>query len=275
MKFLTLGLAATLAFSAAQVQAASPITFTITAESSAGVLTPGNMFNYSSFEGGDKLNVQTVLRDETYTYGNARYVYHWADRHYDRQGGYRDDFWWTFDRGDAALAPDYVYFKASAVSNPNAHQTVPMTIKVSSYLSGTYSLVADPRFPNVSIQPGPVTVASADSHNPADLISLAGPHDTFFNADGTFFVGGYRADKIIPAGGAIDMSVLFYMPHQLHATSYSFYLGGSLYDEGLHHFSDTDFLGYEILPVPEPSTWAMLLAGVGILGVARRRKTAA
>ena len=275
MKFITLGLAATLAFSAAYVQAASPIIFSITAESGAGALTPSYIFTDSYFEGGDRLNVQTVLRDVTETYGNTRYVYHWADTNYDRQGGYRDHFWWAFHGGDAALAPDYIYFKASALPNPNAGQMAPMTVAVSSYLSGTYSTSADPRFPNVTLNPGPVTVASADSHNPADLISVPGPNDTWLNADGTFFVAGYRAEKLIPAGDTVDMGVLFYIPAQLHATSYSFNLDGSLYDEGLHHFSDTSFLGYEILPVPEPSTWAMLLAGVGILGVARRRKSAA
>ena len=31
---------------------------------------------------------------------------------------------------------------------------------------------------------------------------------------------------------------------------------------------------FEVTPVPEPETWAMLLAGIGLMGaVARRRRT--
>ncbi|WUR13572.1 PEPxxWA-CTERM sorting domain-containing protein [[Empedobacter] haloabium] len=41
-------------------------------------------------------------------------------------------------------------------------------------------------------------------------------------------------------------------------------------------FRTVPLAGRDVMLVPEPTTWAMLLAGVGILGVvARRRKTAA
>ncbi|AVR94830.1 PEPxxWA-CTERM sorting domain-containing protein [Pseudoduganella armeniaca] len=39
-------------------------------------------------------------------------------------------------------------------------------------------------------------------------------------------------------------------------------------------FRTVPLTGRDVMLVPEPTTWAMLLAGVGILGVARRRKTA-
>ncbi|GGY97879.1 PEPxxWA-CTERM sorting domain-containing protein [Pseudoduganella plicata] len=273
MKIITLGLAAMLAFSAAQVQAAGPVTFTITAESGAGALTPTYSNTNSLFSGSEKLNVQTVLRDESYISGSYRYVYHYADSTYDQQGGYQDSTHWSVYKADVAQAPDYIYFKASAEISPDADQTVPMTVKLYSTAGGTYSSVTDPRFPNVNLLPASATVAVANSHNAADLTTAPYSY-TWFNADGTFDVSNF-ADIVVPAGGTADMAVLFYLPAQLHATSYSFDLTGPLYNEGLHHFSETNYLGYEILPVPEPSTWAMLLAGVGIVGVARRRKTAA
>jgi hypothetical protein len=275
MKAITLGLAAALAFSAASGQAAAPVTFTVTVESGAGVLTPTYISGYSYFDGGNKLNINTVLRDEAYTFGNERYVYHWADTSYDRQGGYRDTAYWSVDYAGPAQAPDYVYFKATAAINPDADQTVPMTFDAFTTVRGTYSSVTDPRFPNVKLYPASVTIASANSHNAADLVLPTYGRTTWFRPDGTFSADDFSGEKIIPAGGTADFSVLLYVPAQLHATSYSIDLTGPLYDIGLHHFSETNFLGYEVQAVPEPTTWAMLLAGVGILGAARRRKTAA
>jgi len=53
-------------------------------------------------------------------------------------------------------------------------------------------------------------------------------------------------------------------------------LDGPAYDFGTHQRTDRIMLYFEPiqLPVPEPTTWAMLLAGVGILCIARRRKNA-
>lgn len=275
MKLSSLGLAATLAFSVAPAQAASPITFNITAESGAGALPESFATSYTSFVGGDKLNMRTVVSEETFTFGGYRHVYRWSDTTYDQQGGYRDTAYWLFYDGDAAHAPDYVYFKATASIDPEANQSVPMTITTSSSVSGTYSGVSDPRFPNVSLYPGTVTVAAANSHNPVDLINISSYGSTSFYPDGTFYSNVYYGDLVVPPGGTADMSVLFYLPSQLYATSYSFNMSTPLYDEGLHHFSERTYLDFQILPVPEPSTWAMLLAGVGILGIARRRKNAA
>lgn len=274
MKAITLGLAAALAFSLAPVQAASPITFTITAESGAGALAENNYFSYTSFEGGDRLNVQTVIRDETSIYGGRRYVYHVSETTYDQQGAYKDMAFWTFSTGDAARAPDYVYFKASASISPDADRTVPMTIQALGSVYGTYTTrAADPRFPNVALYPNAVTVASAASHDPADL-TVSGSGSTWFDPNGTFATN-YYGDMVIPTGGSADMGILFYFPAQVHATGYSLSLISPLYDEGLHHFTERTLLGFDVSPVPEPSTWAMLLAGIGIVGIARRRKTAA
>lgn len=273
MKSITLGLAAALAFSLAPVQAASPITFTINAESGAGALRENNFFTYTYFEGGDRLNVKTVFRDETAIYGDRRYVSHVSETTYDQQGAYRDAAYWTFSTGNAAHAPDYIYFKASASISPDVNRTAPITITASGYVEGTYTSASDPRFPNVSLHSGAVTIAAAESHDPAELTtSYGGP--AWFNPDGSFSTS-YSGDVVIPAGGSVDIGLLFYFPAQLHATSYSLRLISSPYDEGLRHFTDRTLLGFDVSPVPEPSTWAMLLAGVGIVGVARRRKTAA
>lgn len=42
-------------------------------------------------------------------------------------------------------------------------------------------------------------------------------------------------------------------------------------------FTDLDFaamkdIGWEVTPVPEPGTWAMLFAGLGLVGFAARRR---
>lgn len=273
MKAFILGLAAMLAFTAASAQAASPFTFTITAESSSGVL-PTDLWGYSSFEGGEKFNVNRVLRDNIFTIGNYRYITHMADITYDRLGGYRDTTVLSANGADGTHAPDYVYFKATATATPGADQSAPMTVEVSSDVSGTYSTVKDPRFPNVNTYPASATVAAADSHNAADLTNISYGH-TWFNKDGRFFVYHSSNDKTIPAEGSLELGVLFYLPAQLHATSFTFDLTGPLYDTGLHHFSETIYLDTEVQAIPEPTTWAMLLTGIGIVGAARRRKTAA
>jgi hypothetical protein len=33
-----------------------------------------------------------------------------------------------------------------------------------------------------------------------------------------------------------------------------------------------DAMGYDVVPIPEPSTWALMLAGAGVLSVAVRRR---
>ena len=45
----------------------------------------------------------------------------------------------------------------------------------------------------------------------------------------------------------------------------------SLGDHGFRSFTFSTF-GVTVTPVPEPETWAMLLAGLGLVGLQLRRK---
>ena len=44
------------------------------------------------------------------------------------------------------------------------------------------------------------------------------------------------------------------------------------YNARVEHLTQSEYLGLEILPVPEPSTWTMLVAGAAVLGIAGRRR---
>jgi hypothetical protein len=49
---------------------------------------------------------------------------------------------------------------------------------------------------------------------------------------------------------------------------------GESYDASSRDLAAFDAIGWDIAPVPEPSTWAMLAAGLGLVGwTSRRRKT--
>jgi hypothetical protein len=47
------------------------------------------------------------------------------------------------------------------------------------------------------------------------------------------------------------------------------------YDELVDHIDDSRYVSVDVLPVPEPSTWVMLLAGCGLVLLAGRRQSAA
>lgn len=270
MKAITLGLAAALAFSAAPAMAAAPVSFVITADSENGQVTPTIVSSYSNFFGGDRINVQTVLRNEVYTFENYRYTYRYADTTYDRQGTYDEMTFWSIDYETEAQVKNFIHFKATATIKPDADQTLPVDVRLWTNVKGTYTSSMDPRFPNVVLRPADVTFALANSKELADLTNVKGYQS--FELDGTFNAFNF-SDIVVPAAGSADVGMLAYLPAQLQGTAFTFSL--STANTGLHHFSESTYLGYDVQAVPEPTTWAMLLAGVGILGVARRRKTAA
>jgi hypothetical protein len=278
MKALTLGLAAALAFSAAWANA-SVIDLTIEGESNYGPV-PVNLWSESRFEGGDKVNATTILRDETVTFADQRWITHWADTSYDRQGGYREQLVGTYYTNYANGNHDYVYFKATAAAGFDTHLAVPNTVTASSFVSVVCTTPVAPCFPNLTLSPAAATIAIADSHDPADLTGTSSVH-TSFDADGSYTVSYTGVEKLIPTGATLDMGVLISLTAELQATLYDqpvlfgLVLTGPLYDIGLHHFSESTYLGFEIQAIPEPATWAMLLAGVGIVGIVRRRKTVA
>ncbi|AXA94795.1 hypothetical protein DPH57_18770 [Massilia sp. YMA4] len=116
------------------------------------------------------------------------------------------------------------------------------------------------------------TLSLGFSNDKADLMTIG--HGEAGN--GRFFVGGHLdAIKIVP--GTNQFEFLVSAPPEVDPGNVFINIFGPAYDAGIRHFEQKYFTGsnVSILPVPEPTTWAMLLAGVGILGVARRRKTAA
>lgn len=84
------------------------------------------------------------------------------------------------------------------------------------------------------------------------------------------------ASNALPIAGGIAIEMYAFMAATAGYTHYSWYEDGTLYDHKVSSLatitlSDARFtVHWEIVPVPEPSTWMMLMAGLAALLVQRR-----
>lgn len=142
-----------------------------------------------------------------------------------------------------------------SVSAASANQLTPV------YFSGS-------SFANLEI--GTITLSS--------LSNLTG---NLFAADSVTTMmppGTWTLDSVTFSGGSIGsttFSTSTFSLSNLAAGSYTVKASGSLISDGQIH--NAGFIGanYQIIPVPEPESYAMFLAGLGLMGViARRRRSA-
>lgn len=244
------------------------ITFDLTASGASGPLAV-TTYSGSAFAGnGIRVNETVSYHDIVETYGNYQYTWHYSAVSWQEQGSYYDYF---AANVSGATAGQSVLLTGSA-SVDAGHASGPVTFDGFSSITGTYTPVTNPAFPGLVIPPGAPAFASGLSADPAQWAT----QPAFANfAPNLAFSASANVSYTIDADGTSDLGFLLYAPDGLHADYFSLYLNGQLYDAGLYSFAESNYLGFDVVAVPEPSTWAMLLAGAGVLGFARRRRTAA
>lgn len=84
---------------------------------------------------------------------------------------------------------------------------------------------------------------------------LSGPNNVVFTENGDFLVASYFNNQIVKFESESGIGTVFTANHPLNGP------------RGL--------LLVPVAPIPEPSTYAMLLAGLGLLGFVTRRQKAA
>lgn len=80
-------------------------------------------------------------------------------------------------------------------------------------------------------------------------------------------------NKDLSFSSSFELQSFCYMAsvcESINDSTHSFHLGVQALGGVL--ISENGYLGLPTAPVPEPETWAMLLAGLGMMGVARRRR---
>ncbi|HEX8606295.1 MAG TPA: PEP-CTERM sorting domain-containing protein [Pseudoduganella sp.] len=259
-----------LLLSATAVQAAPLFTFNLTANGSTGEIASQPLILTYFSSSSERQNETSVYRDEVWDYGSTRFVTHYADVSYQQHGSYYDSYTFGFNNDTATEASKYVLLTGS-VSYDQARANGTASLDMSANISGTYTRTPpNPRFPGVRQGPAVPTFAAAQSIDPAELVDLNSR--AWFNQDNTFYTD---TDSTFTIGsGGSELALLLYSTPGLNSEFYSLSLTSHGYDTGLHQFTEVQYLGYEILPVPEPSAWAMLLAGAGVLALSRRRRAA-
>ena len=106
-----------------------------------------------------------------------------------------------------------------------------------------------------------------------DISSLS-----LYRVGGGTGTGGTAGDTLVSSGSALQsggIDVWTLTSNNLSAGNYYVMVGGNLVSDSAASFGGAVMMS-PMAPVPEPETYGMMLAGLGVLGVlARRRKSAA
>lgn len=271
-RILGLALAALTAMPAAQ---AGIVSFDFTVTGAGGTIPSFVETRSTNFvENAPRMNAVAGSYDEVTFFGNSKLVSHYATSTYDVSGFYRDIYDFNGDVSGPDGSAKYAYLSGVVTFDPSAAHNmgeVSPAMDASMLFSGTYVQAFNPEFPSIPMLPTAPQMAVGYGTTKADLTPL--PASTSFN-NGMFSQVNF-IDGIPLVAGQNALQFLLYAGADLDPSMTLARVAGPAYDFGTYQRTERAFLGYEILPVPEPSTWAMLLAGVGILGIARRRKNAA
>ncbi|WP_338768011.1 PEP-CTERM sorting domain-containing protein [Massilia sp. METH4] len=216
-------------------------------------------------EHGDRYNFAYTLRDELVVENGEHVLYHYRDVSYDVDGHVRD--WMLLNVDGTASGPHTVQFNVTATLDTTQTARLvdsgDLSFQVFLSLNGGYD-------PGAAGQPGAPVFSDISSGLPVALTTEPTwyPEDRHFNANAS---GVFAAPRDLVT---YEYAYLIEAGADLVSEQAAFMIHGPGYDAGVRTLSYSEFLGSEVIPVPEPRTWAMLLAGVAVLALARRPRTA-
>jgi hypothetical protein len=211
-----------------------------------------------------------TLRDLVTVENGMQSIYHYRDVTYDVDGQMRD--WILLNVDGMASGAHSVQFAATATLDATQTSRLvdgELSFQVFLSLSGAYVPGTAPGHPGLAQLPAPPAFADTSYGAPVDLVPSLyyDPEQLHYNASVVQIFTAPR-DR-----AAYDYSYLIYGNENLLSDQAAFALYGPGYDAGIRNLGYSEFLGVDVVPVPEPGTWMMLLAGIGALAACRRSRS--
>lgn len=223
----------------------------------------------SFWETGNRFNFEYTLRDEVVIENGLQTTSHYRDVTYDVEGHWRDAARVNLDV--TAIGEHTAQFWVVGTLLP---AEVPRLIdgapgfQASLYLSGDYVPGPVPEYPDLLQPPAPPVFADMSSGTPVAL-----PGWTNYDPSGSFYGSASHAFTGPPGQFRFEYSYLLYGNEDLLTSYIDFTLYGPGYDRQTLNQGYTELLGIEVIAVPEPGIWMMLLAGAGVIALSRQSRT--
>ncbi|MBB3220247.1 PEP-CTERM sorting domain-containing protein [Pseudoduganella umbonata] len=221
-------------------------------------------------EHGERYNFAYTLRDEVVFENGMQSIYHYRDVTYDVAGHMRD---WTLLNVDGmASGAHSVQFAVTGTLDATQMSRLvdggDLSFQVFLSLGGSYAPGTVPEYPDLVQPPAPPVFADTSSGTPVDLSVSA-----YYDPEQLHYIANVHQTFTAPRDlAAYDHSYLIYANEELLSDQAAFMIHGPGYDAGTRNLGYSEFLGIDVLPVPEPGTWMMLVAGAGVLAAWRRSR---
>ncbi|WBS02692.1 PEP-CTERM sorting domain-containing protein [Pseudoduganella sp. SL102] len=259
-----------LLFAAAGASAAPVMTFTAVYATTGIDDTSASVYSNASFrETGERFNVVHTLRDEVVIENGLQTTSHYRDVTYDVAGHWRDAA--HVDLDVTAIGEHTAQFWIIGTLLP---AQVPRLIdgapgfEAGVYLSGDHVSTEVPEYPGLLQPPPPPVFADMSSGTPAALPVWAN-----YDPSGSFDSGATHAFTGLPGHFRFEYEYLLYANAGLQTSRIDFALFGPGYDHQVLNQGYTELLGVEVIAVPEPAIWMLLLAGAGVLTLSRHSRS--
>jgi hypothetical protein len=252
---------------------AGPVmTFTSTSATTGFDDAVETQWNDSTFiENGDRYNFVYTLRDEVVVENGMQSTYHYRDVTYDVAGHMRD--WALLNVDGTANGAHSVQFNATgtldATQTARLVDSGDLSFQVFLSLGGGYVPGEVPGYPGLGQPPASPVFADISSGTPVDLSVSAyyDPEQLHYNAS---VAQTFTAPRDLVT---YDYSYLIYANADLLSDQAAFALYGPGYDAGIRNLGYSEFLGVDVVAIPEPGIWMMLLAGAGVLTLSRSTRS--
>jgi hypothetical protein len=223
----------------------------------------------SFWESGSRFNFAYTLRDEVVVENGLQTTSHYRDVTYDVEGHWRDAAHINLDV--TAIGEHTAQFWVIATLLP---AEVPRLVdglpdfQASLYLSGDYAAGPVPEYPDLLQPPAPPVFADVSSGTPAALAAW-----TNYDPSGSFNSSASHVFTGPPGRFQFEYAYLLYGNEDLLTSYIDFSLYGPGYDQQVLNRGYTELLGVDVVAVPEPGIWIMLLAGAGVLMLSRSSRS--